>query len=38
MIVIRELEKRDRNIMYPFIGTWNSRLVDLGGTKFYKLI
>jgi hypothetical protein len=37
MIVIRELEKRDRNIMYPFIGTWNSRLVDLGGQNFTNL-
>lgn len=37
MIVIRELEKRDRNIMYPFIGTWNSRLIDLGGQNFVNL-
>ena len=34
LIVINEIEKRDKNIMYPFIGTWNIRLLDLAGTNF----
>ena len=44
LIVISEIEKRDKNIMYPFIGAWNIRLLDLAGnnfeniTKFQKLI
>lgn len=44
LIVISEIEKRESNIMYPFIGTWNIRLLDLGGNnfenikKFHKLI
>lgn len=44
LIVITEIEKRDKNIMYPFIGSWNIRLLDLAGnnfenvTKFKKLI
>lgn len=44
LIVITEIEKRESNIMYPFIGTWNIRLLDLAGNnfenikKFHKLI
>jgi hypothetical protein len=44
LIVISEIEKRESNLMYPFIGTWNIRLLDLGGInfenvkKFHKLI
>ena len=44
LIVITEIEKRESNIMYPFIGTWNIRLMDLAGNnfenikKFHKLI
>lgn len=44
LIVISEIEKRESNIMYPFIGTWNIRLLDLAGNnfenirKFHKLI
>jgi len=44
LIVISEIEKRESNLMYPFIGTWNIRLLDLGGLnfenlkKFHKLI
>ncbi|HEX8332268.1 MAG TPA: SIR2 family protein, partial [Segetibacter sp.] len=34
LIVIAEIEKRDKNIMYPFIGTWNIRLLDLAGNNF----
>lgn len=34
LIVITEIEKRESNIMYPFIGTWNIRLLDLAGNNF----
>ena len=37
LIVISEIEKRDKNIMYPFIGTWNIRLTDLAGKDFENL-
>jgi hypothetical protein len=37
LIVITEIEKRDKNIMYPFIGTWNIRLVDLAGNNFENI-
>lgn len=37
LIVISEIEKRDRNIIYPFIGTWNTRLTDLAGDNFENL-
>ena len=44
LIVMHEIEKRDRNMIYPFIGNWNLRLVDVAGqnfeniTEFKKLI
>ncbi|MEH3112586.1 SIR2 family protein [Pedobacter terrae] len=44
LVVISQIEERERNIMYPFIGTWNIRLLDLAGlnfenvTKFKKII
>lgn len=34
LIVISQIEERERNIMYPFIGAWNSRLIDLAGVNF----
>jgi len=37
LIVITEIEKRETNIMYPFIGTWNNRLLDLGGLNFNNI-
>lgn len=37
LIVISEIEKRDRNIVYPFIGSWNLRLIDLAGDQFQNL-
>lgn len=37
LIVISEIEKRDRNIVYPFIGSWNLRLIDLAGYQFRNL-
>lgn len=44
LIIMNEIEKRDRNIIFPFIGSWNLRLTDVGGqnfehiTEFKKLI
>ncbi|MBK8291934.1 MAG: SIR2 family protein [Flammeovirgaceae bacterium] len=37
LIVISEIEKRETNLMYPFIGTWNIRLLDLGGINFENI-
>ncbi|MFC5410871.1 SIR2 family protein [Larkinella bovis] len=37
LIVISEIEKRDKNIMYPFIGAWNTRLIDLAGANFQNI-
>lgn len=37
LIVISEIEKRESNIMYPFIGTWNIRLLDLAGHNFENI-
>lgn len=37
LIVIGELQKRERNPVYPFIGTWNNRLVELAGPRFEVL-
>lgn len=37
LIVITEIEKRDKNIMYPFIGAWNIRLLDLAGPNFENI-
>lgn len=37
LIVISEIEKRDRNMVYPFIGSWNIRLTDLAGNDFNNL-
>ncbi|MCC5924001.1 MAG: SIR2 family protein [Crocinitomicaceae bacterium] len=44
LIVLYELEKKDKNLIFPFIGAWNNKLVELGGddfsnvSKFRKLI
>ncbi len=35
--VLSELEKKERNIVYPFIANWNNRLVDLAGNEFDNL-
>ena len=37
LVVIAELEKRDKNLMYPFIGSWNIRLLDLAGSNFENI-
>ena len=35
--VLRELEKRDRNVVYPFIANWNNRLIELSGDNFKEI-
>jgi hypothetical protein len=37
LVVINEIEKRDKNIVYPFIGSWNIRLLDLAGNDFSNI-
>lgn len=37
LVVISQIEERERNIMYPFIGAWNSRLIDLAGVNFENI-
>ncbi len=32
--VLTELEKRERNLVFPFIANWNNLLTDLAGTNF----
>ena len=34
---MRELEKRDRNVVYPFIANWNNRLIELSGDNFKEI-
>lgn len=34
---LSELEKRERNIVYPFIANWNNRLLDLAGKDFINI-
>jgi hypothetical protein len=37
LLVINELEKKDRNPIYPFIGSWNSKLQELAGKDFCNI-
>ncbi len=37
LYTINEIEKREKNIVYPFIGSWNIRLNDVAGPNFRKL-
>jgi len=37
LIVMTEIEKRDNNLVYPFIGSWNIRLLDLAGADFINI-
>jgi hypothetical protein len=32
--VLRDLKKKERNPIYPFIGSWNEKLIELGGSGF----
>ena len=35
---LSELEKKEDHIIYPFIGSWNIKLVEVGGSGFEKLV
>ena len=37
LIVMGQIEQRDRNIIYPFIGSWNIRLPEVAGKNFEKI-
>ncbi len=37
LIVMAQLEQRDKNIFYPFIGSWNIRLPEVAGDNFEKI-
>ena len=37
LTIMTELEKREKNSIYPFIGGWNSRLLDVAGPNFEKI-
>lgn len=38
LIIISILKHKDRNPIYPFIGTWDLRLIDLAGKDFSNLL
>jgi hypothetical protein len=35
--VLRDLKIKERNPIYPFIGSWNEKLIELGGAGFSKI-
>jgi len=35
--VLRDLKKNERNPIYPFIGSWNEKLIELGGIGFSNI-
>ncbi len=37
LIVMGQIEQRDKNIIYPFIGSWNIRLPEIAGKNFEKI-
>lgn len=37
LIVLEALEQRDKNIMYPHIGNWNMKLVEVAGADFKNI-
>jgi len=37
LIVIAELKKKEKNLVFPFIGNWNNRLIDVAGKNFENL-
>jgi SIR2-like domain len=37
LIVMGQIEKRDKNIIYPFIGSWNIRLPEVAGKNFERI-
>jgi len=37
LVVTSELRKKEQNIVYPFIGNWNNRLVEIAGKNFDRI-
>ena len=37
LIVMAQIEQRDKNIIYPFIGSWNIRLPEVAGKNFERI-
>jgi hypothetical protein len=37
LIVMAQIEQRDKNIIYPFIGSWNIRLPEVAGKNFENI-
>lgn len=37
VVVINELAKKELNIAYPFIGNWNTRLIEVAGENFENI-
>lgn len=37
LLIINELEKKEKNLVYPFIGNWNNRLIDVAGGDFQSI-
>jgi hypothetical protein len=35
--VLRDLKKKERNPIYPFIGSWNEKLIELAGDSFLRI-
>ena len=35
--VLEELNKRERHTLYPFVGTWNQKLVEVAGMDFERV-
>lgn len=35
--VLRDIKKKERNPIYPFIGNWNEKLLELAGEKFKNI-
>lgn len=37
VVIINELAKKELNVAYPFIGNWNTRLIEVGGENFQNI-
>jgi len=37
LVIISNLKEKDKNLIYPFIGSWDLRLIDLAGEDFRRL-
>lgn len=37
LVIISNLKEKDKNLIYPFIGSWDLRLIDMAGDDFINL-